>query len=85
MGPKMDSLLYAILGSLLRNRFVSPLWIRQCFPASSPSFSLLLPLPTAAAVSSSFFTTTTTSTIMPKPKATAEELEARAESKGYKR
>jgi hypothetical protein len=63
MGPKMDSLLYAILGSLLRNRFVSPLWIRQtdtsgcgspfrhacslisnaCFPASSLSFSLLLP------------------------------------------
>src|SRR5256885_16824404 len=52
--PKMDSLLFAILG------FVSPLWIRQtdiqghgspfrharilinnvCFPASSPSFSL---------------------------------------------
>jgi hypothetical protein len=29
MGPKMDSLLYAILGFLLRNRFVSPLWIRQ--------------------------------------------------------
>ena len=29
MGPKMDFLLYAILGSLLRNRFVSPLWIRQ--------------------------------------------------------
>jgi hypothetical protein len=29
MGPKMDSLLYAILGSLLRNRFVLPLWIRQ--------------------------------------------------------
>jgi hypothetical protein len=27
MGPKMDSLLYAILGSFLRNRFVSPLWI----------------------------------------------------------
>jgi hypothetical protein len=25
----MDSLLYAILGSVLRNRFVSPLWIRQ--------------------------------------------------------
>jgi hypothetical protein len=25
----MDSLLYAILGSLLRNRFVSLLWIRQ--------------------------------------------------------
>src|SRR3954466_14206023 len=29
MGPKMDSFLYAILGSLLRNRFVSPLWTRQ--------------------------------------------------------
>src|SRR5271170_8167861 len=26
MGPKMDSLLYTILGSLLRNRFVLPLW-----------------------------------------------------------
>ena len=29
MGPKMDTLLYAILGSLLRNRFILPLWIRQ--------------------------------------------------------
>jgi hypothetical protein len=29
MGPKMDSLLYVILGSLLRNCFVSPLWTRQ--------------------------------------------------------
>jgi hypothetical protein len=29
MGPKIDSLLYAILSSLLRNRFVLPLWIRQ--------------------------------------------------------
>jgi hypothetical protein len=28
MGPKIDSLLCAILGFLLRNRFVSPLWIR---------------------------------------------------------
>jgi hypothetical protein len=37
-------------------------------------FSLLLPLPTAAY-----------STIMVKLKATAEELEARAESNGYKR
>jgi hypothetical protein len=37
-------------------------------------FSLLLPLPTAAF-----------STIMAKRKATAEELEARAESNGYKR
>src|SRR5271168_138077 len=27
MGPKINSPLYAILGSLLRNRFVSPLWI----------------------------------------------------------
>ena len=27
MGPKRDSLLYAIMGSLLRNRFVLPLWI----------------------------------------------------------
>jgi hypothetical protein len=54
MDPKMDSLLYAILGCLRRSYFVSPLWIRQtdtqgrrsalvnyaCFPASSPSFSL---------------------------------------------
>jgi hypothetical protein len=37
-------------------------------------FSLLLPLPTAAF-----------STIMAKRKATAEELEAQAESNGYKR
>src|SRR2546423_12182378 len=29
MSLQMDSLLYAILGSLLRNRFASPLWIRQ--------------------------------------------------------
>ena len=29
MGPKMDSLLYVILGPLLRNRIVSPLWTRQ--------------------------------------------------------
>jgi hypothetical protein len=27
MGPKIDSLLYAILGSLLRNRFIPRLWI----------------------------------------------------------
>jgi hypothetical protein len=27
MGPKIDSLLYAISGSLLRNRFVLLLWI----------------------------------------------------------
>ena len=40
MGPKLDSLLYAILSSLLlRNRFVLPLWIRQTdtyFPHSDP-------------------------------------------------
>jgi len=29
IGPKMDSLLYAILGCIPRSRFVSPLWIRQ--------------------------------------------------------
>jgi hypothetical protein len=29
MGPKIDSLLSAILGSHLRNRFISPVWIRQ--------------------------------------------------------
>jgi hypothetical protein len=29
MGLEIDSLLYAILSSLLRNRFVLPLWIRQ--------------------------------------------------------
>ena len=49
MGPKMDSI-YAILGCLLRSRFVSPLWVRQTDTqrrgsplinyASSPSFSL---------------------------------------------
>ena len=38
MGPKMDSLLYAILGSLLRNRFISPLWIRQTDSLSSEGF-----------------------------------------------
>ena len=47
MGPKMDSLSLRILGSFLRNRFVSLLWIRQtsatrAFPTSSPFFSLLL-------------------------------------------
>jgi hypothetical protein len=29
MGPKMDSLTLRYLGSLLCNRFVPPLWIRQ--------------------------------------------------------
>jgi hypothetical protein len=72
--PKMESLLYAILVSLLRNRFVSPLLIRQTATRASRFFSLLLPLRTA-----------TFSTIMAKRKATAEELEARAESNGYKR
>ena len=87
MGLKMGSLLYAILGSILRIRFVSPLWIRHlrawkpvpsCLQFDqqrvlSRSFSLL-PLPTAAF-----------STIMAKRKATTEELGARAESNGYKR
>jgi hypothetical protein len=45
-----------------------------CFPACSLSVSLLLPFPTAAF-----------SAIMAKRKATAKELEARAESNGYKR
>jgi hypothetical protein len=56
MVPKMDLLqvLYAISGSLLRNCFVSPLWIRQTDTQGhqqrvlSRFFSLLLPLPTAA-------------------------------------
>jgi hypothetical protein len=43
-------------------------------------FFSLLPLPTAAASASSSTTTT-----MAKRKATVEELEARAESNGYKR
>jgi hypothetical protein len=84
----MDSLLYAILDSVLRNLFVSPVWIRQTDNqwhgspfrhahsfinnACFPAFSpssQRLPSPT----------------IMAKQKATAEELEARAESNGYKR
>ena len=86
----MDSLLYAILGSLLRNRFVPALvdptdrYLRAWKPVPScPQFdqqrvlsrffSLLL-LPTAAF-----------STIMAKRNATAEELEAQAESNGYRR
>ena len=81
MGPKMDSpsLRYFGLPSAqpLRLALVDSTVLSRFFP-------LLLPLPTAAAISS-FFTTTSSSTIMPKPKATAEELEVRAESKGYKR
>src|SRR5579859_6034975 len=34
----MDALLYAILGSLLHNRFVSPLWIPQTDSLSSKGF-----------------------------------------------
>jgi hypothetical protein len=90
MVPKMDLLqvLYAISGSLLRNCFVSPLWIRQTDTQGhqqrvlSRFFSLLLPLPTAADSPSS---STTTTTIMAKRKATVEEVEARAESNSYKR
>jgi hypothetical protein len=100
MGPKMDSLLYVILGSLLRNRIVSPLWIRQTdtqgrgspFPYARslinntyfPASSPLLSLPTAAAASSSSFSSSV-STITAKRKGTVEELEARVESNGYKR
>src|SRR5204862_6009596 len=87
----MDSLRYAILGSLLRNplrlALVDPTdrYLRAWKPVPSclqfdqqrvlsRFFSLLLPLPTTA------FSTT-----MAKRKATAEELEAQAESNGYKR
>jgi hypothetical protein len=83
--------LYAISGSLLRNCFVSPLWIRQTDTQGhqqrvlSRFFSLLLPLPTAAASPPSSSSSTTTTTIMAKRKAMVEEVEARAESNGYKR
>ena len=85
MGPKMDSLLYAILGSdrqILKGveaRSVVPVvWsATRAFPLllpPSPSFPLLLPLSTAAF-----------STIMAKRKATAGQLEAQAEFNGHKR
>ena len=85
--PKMDSLRYAILGSLLRNplrlALVDPTdrYLRAWKPIPSclqfdqqrvlSRFFFLLPLPTAAF-----------STIIAKRKATAEEL---AKSNGYER
>jgi hypothetical protein len=82
MGPKMDSLLYAILGFLLHNRFVSPLWIRQTDTQGRGSpfrhACSLINYACFLASSPSF------STIMAKRNATAEELEAQAESNGYK-
>ena len=83
MGPKMDSLLCAILGSLpprpcgSDRQILEGVKARSVMPAvwsSMRAFPFLLPLPTAAF-----------STIMAKRKATAEELEARAESNGYRR
>jgi hypothetical protein len=97
MGPKMDTLSLRYFGlppaQPLRLALVDPtdrylrVWkpvpvclqfdqqrvLSRFFLPPSPSFSLLLPLPTAAF------------TIMAKQKATTEELEARAESNGYKR
>ena len=66
MVPKMDLLqvLYAISGSLLRNCFVSPLWIRQTDTQGHQQRVL---------------------SRFAKRKATVEEVEARAESNGYKR
>jgi hypothetical protein len=86
--PKWTLFLYAILGSVPRNRFVSSsrIYLRAwkpvppcpTFRSATRAFPPLLPpsfpLPTAA------FSTT-----MARRKATAEELEAQAESNGYKR
>src|ERR1700733_2515838 len=91
MGPKWTPFLCAIFGlppaQPLRLALVDPTdrYLRAWKPAPSclqfnqqrvlsHFSSLLLPLPTAAF-----------STIMAKRKATAEELEARAESNGYER
>src|SRR3954454_20288735 len=93
MGPKMDSILYGVFGSLLRNRFVSRLWIRQTDTQGRGSpFRHARSLINNACfpASSPFFSllprpTAAFSTIMAKQKATAEEREARAESNGYRR